>query len=134
MRHRFSQKTNIRTCFVCFFTLHDKQIKFVRFFGGRIYGAPICFLVLSDLYWSHPDLYIFLRPWKHQHKNPLTKSKIIPWQSRIFQIICHHPFLKIKLTYIYFTNFWSVLIFFKRGGLKSEQWKFYTKNVWYYDM
>ena len=87
-----------------------------------------------NYYLSHPNFYNFLRPWKHQHKNPLTKSKIIPWQSRIFQIICHHPFLKIKLTYIYFTNFWSVLIFFKRGGLKSEQWKFYTKNVWYYDM
>ena len=26
----FSQKTNGRICFVCFFTLHDKQIKFVR--------------------------------------------------------------------------------------------------------
>ena len=49
-RHRFSQKTNGRICFVCFFTLHDKQIKFVRSFFWRIYGSPICFLKLTDLY------------------------------------------------------------------------------------
>jgi hypothetical protein len=30
--------------------VHGKQIKFVRSFFGRIYYAPICFLVLSDLY------------------------------------------------------------------------------------
>jgi hypothetical protein len=35
--------------FLFFFTLHGKQIKFVRWFFGRIYGAPICFLILSDL-------------------------------------------------------------------------------------
>ena len=44
----FSQKSNRRICFVCFFTLHGKQIKFVRSFFGRIYGSPICFLILSD--------------------------------------------------------------------------------------
>ena len=32
-----------------FFTLHGKQIKFVHSFFGRIYGAPICFSVLSYL-------------------------------------------------------------------------------------
>ena len=48
-RRRFSQKTNGRICFVCFFTLHRKQIKFVRSFFWRIYGAPICFSILSDL-------------------------------------------------------------------------------------
>ena len=31
-RARFSQKTKGRICFVCFFTLHGKQIKFVRLF------------------------------------------------------------------------------------------------------
>ena len=45
-RHRFSQKTN---GWICFFTLHGKQIKFVHSFFWRIYGSPICFLVLSDL-------------------------------------------------------------------------------------
>ena len=35
--------------FVCFFTLHGKQIKFVRSIFGRIYGAPICFSKLTDL-------------------------------------------------------------------------------------
>ena len=39
-----------------FFTLHCKQIKFVRSFLGIIYGAPICFLVLSDLYIIRPSL------------------------------------------------------------------------------
>ena len=48
-RHRFSQKTNGRICFVFFFTLHRKQIKFVRSFFRRIYGVPICFLILSHL-------------------------------------------------------------------------------------
>ena len=32
-----------------FFTLHGKQIKFFHSFFGRIYGAPICLLVLSQL-------------------------------------------------------------------------------------
>ena len=32
-----------------FFTLHGKQIEFVRLFFGRIYGVPNCFSVLSDL-------------------------------------------------------------------------------------
>ena len=31
-RHRFSQNTNRLICFVCFFTLHGKQIKVVRSF------------------------------------------------------------------------------------------------------
>ena len=35
--------------FLCFFTLHDKQIKFIRSFFGRIYGSPIRFSILSDL-------------------------------------------------------------------------------------
>ena len=35
--------------FCLLLTLHGKQIKFVRSFFGKIYGAPICFLVLSDL-------------------------------------------------------------------------------------
>ena len=39
----FSQKTNRRICFVCFFTLHGKQIKFVHSFFGRIYGAKSAF-------------------------------------------------------------------------------------------
>ena len=43
-RHRFSQKTNGRICIVYFFTLHGKQIKFVRSFFWRI-----CFLKLTDL-------------------------------------------------------------------------------------
>ena len=43
------KKTNGQICFVCFFTLHGKQIKFVRSFFGRIYGAPICISVLSYL-------------------------------------------------------------------------------------
>ena len=46
----FSKKTNGRIWFVCFFTLHGKQIKFVRSFFWRIYGSPICFLKLTDLY------------------------------------------------------------------------------------
>ena len=37
-------------CFVCFFTLHGKQIKFVRSFFGRIYGSSICFSIFSELY------------------------------------------------------------------------------------
>ena len=37
-----------RICFVYFFTLHGKQIKFVCSFFGRLYGLPICFLSLSD--------------------------------------------------------------------------------------
>ena len=36
--------------FVLFALLHGKHIKFVRSFFWRIYGAPICFLVLSDLH------------------------------------------------------------------------------------
>ena len=39
----FSKKTNRRICFVCFFALHGKQIKFLRSFFGRIYSSPICF-------------------------------------------------------------------------------------------
>ena len=35
--------------FVCFFTHHGKQIKFVRCFFGRIYSSPICLLKLTDL-------------------------------------------------------------------------------------
>ena len=34
-RHRFSQKTKEWICFVCFFILHSKQIKFVRSFFGE---------------------------------------------------------------------------------------------------
>ena len=45
----FSQKTNGQIWFVCFFTLHGKQIKFVRLFFGRIYGSPICFSIFFYL-------------------------------------------------------------------------------------
>ena len=39
--------------FVCFFTLHGKQIKSVRSFFGRIYGSPISFSKSSDLtHWT----------------------------------------------------------------------------------
>ena len=44
------KKTNGQICFVCFFTLHGKQIKLVSSFFGRIYGSPICFSISSDLY------------------------------------------------------------------------------------
>ena len=40
---RFSQKTNERIWFVCCEKQKSKQIKFIRLFFGRIYGAPICF-------------------------------------------------------------------------------------------
>ena len=40
-RHRFSQKTNGRIWFVCH-EENSKQNKFVHYFFGRIYGAPIC--------------------------------------------------------------------------------------------
>ena len=43
------KKMNERICFVCFFTLHGKQIKFVHSFFVRIYGSPICFSKLTDL-------------------------------------------------------------------------------------
>ena len=58
----FSQKTNGRIWFVCCFTLHGKQIKFVRLFFGRIYGSTICFWVLSDLYiYQIKNFIIYLR-------------------------------------------------------------------------
>ena len=44
-----SPKYKGQICFVCFFTLHGKQIKFVRSFFGRIYGAPNLLSVLSEL-------------------------------------------------------------------------------------
>ena len=43
------KKNNGWICFICIFTLQGKQIKLVRLFFGRIYGLPICFLILSDL-------------------------------------------------------------------------------------
>ena len=33
----------IRICFVCFFTLHSKQIKFICLFFGRIYARQSAF-------------------------------------------------------------------------------------------
>ena len=48
-RNGFSQKMKGRISFVCFFTLHGKQIKFVCSFFGRIYGSSICFLTFFDL-------------------------------------------------------------------------------------
>ena len=52
---RFSQKTNGRICFVCFLTLHGKQIKFVRSFLRRIYVAPICFSVYLTFKLHEPN-------------------------------------------------------------------------------
>ena len=40
-----------------FFTLLSKQIKFVHMFFGRICGAPICFSVLSELYWCQYPIF-----------------------------------------------------------------------------
>ena len=54
-RHRFSPKKNGRICFVCFFTLQGKQIKFIPSFFGRIYSAPICFSKLTNLYHSKAE-------------------------------------------------------------------------------
>ena len=54
-RHRFYQETNWRIYFVCLFTLHSKQIKFIRLCFGRIYGSlfdfiwPLVSLPKSDL-------------------------------------------------------------------------------------
>ena len=51
-RHRFSQKTNKRICFVCHEKQKSKQNNFVCSFFGRIYSATICFrfyLTFSDL-------------------------------------------------------------------------------------
>ena len=48
-RCRFSQKTNKRICFVCFFAFQGKKTNsFVRFFG-RISGAPNLLSISSDL-------------------------------------------------------------------------------------
>ena len=43
------KKRNGRVCFVCFFTLHGKKIKFVCLFFGRLDGSPISFSISSDL-------------------------------------------------------------------------------------
>ena len=43
--------------FFAFFTLHGKQIIFVFLFFGRIYGSPICFLILSYLYCCYIRMY-----------------------------------------------------------------------------
>ena len=40
-RHRFSQKINVRICFVCREKQKSKQNKLIYSFFGRIYGATI---------------------------------------------------------------------------------------------
>ena len=76
-RHRFSQKMNGRICFVCFFTLHGEQIKFVRLFFWRIYGSPICSLKLTDLY-THSHIRLCLWVTGHDH-GALYWSYLLAW-------------------------------------------------------
>ena len=52
-RHRFSQKTNERICFVCREKQKSKQTNsFICSFFGRIYSASICFRLYLILVWN----------------------------------------------------------------------------------
>ena len=79
--HRFSQKTNRRICFVCFFTLHGKQIKFVRSFFGRIYSAPIW---LSIFFWPLPYRVHLIFDHTSQEGIKLPKLKSSYWSYYLF--------------------------------------------------
>ena len=68
-RRRFSQKTNKRICFVCFFAFHSKQNKFVRLFvfWENVRQANPAFCFIWPLYMK--------RSTKKTRKNRSTRKK-----------------------------------------------------------
>ena len=92
---------NGRIFFVCFFTLHGKQITFVRSFFGRIYGSPICFSISSNLHDTSGRL-VFVR-FLEEIDNLKNHFKI-NWPLQ------HSTFKGIFFIFFYKQNKWKIII------------------------
>ena len=135
--HRYSQKATEDFFFVCLFTLHSKQIQFVSSFFGRIYGAPISFLVLTNPFFSSELRFVtfclvyeqecLVLVWK-QHFEPHQITQFSGLLSGFNFILVHFLELFFYLTRtmgIFFYNQFNIL-----GTLLYVHIALFAQRVW----